>query len=250
MSISFHGRPPLQFEGGHIICRLTDKFLANVWSFDVFCDILLTFPTIKKFDRSHLVDVLMPDYRMMYPHVSETNWEEIVGMTEEVYAFSQEEFDQFRGDLLEYLLSQLGAIKVLFPSSYVTIKDCRIYDENGRLGEKEGHPDTNMDVAFYMGDPEMKLETIYCELLECKAKLDNYLAIVEDRDPPIKQKTKEKLDYLNFINRYFSSCTNFSISFATFQENADRCLHALKRLNINGIGIINRSEIVDKISHY
>ncbi|MBB2482280.1 hypothetical protein H5P36_19065 [Bacillus sp. APMAM] len=248
MKISFNGCPPLNFERGHIICQLTDMFLHNVCFFDVFSDILLTFTTVKKYDREHLMLEIIPEYQSLYASILEKEWKEFVNLTDEFYSKTQSEFDQLRGDLLEYLLFRIGPINIKFNAEYTVLKDCRIYNDDGRIGENEGHTDNDLDLAFYLNNEQLSISTIKCEMLECKAKLDNYLSIREGQDPPIKTKTKQKLEYLHFIKEYFRTNKNFIISFATLQENVNRSKNALAKLNISGIGIINRADIANKIN--
>ncbi|MFL9629297.1 hypothetical protein, partial [Aeromonas jandaei] len=82
------------------------------------------------------------------------------------------------------------------------VKDGQFYEDGKRIGEDEGHSDSNVDSVFYSQIEYKNLKDVCCESLECKASLKSYLYVIKGKRPPqlIQAKKYNKLKYLEYLH--------------------------------------------------
>lgn len=245
MTIEFCGRTPSTYSKEHIIYKVATYVFQHYLYFELLSEILLEFTNVERFDKDYLEQCILADYEEELQNIGGTT--EYIDLICELYNNNQDNFSDLRGDLLEFILLQLGPQKMEFTSKFSVLQECRIFENNKRIGEEEGHTDNNLDLVFYEKESLQSKKTVKAELIECKAKLDNYLFIKEGKQPPIKQNHYNKLCYLNFLLEYFEESKDFFILFATFQKNTSNSERNLKRLKFEGLGIINGEHISTQI---
>jgi hypothetical protein len=245
MAIEFCGRAPSSYSKEHIIYKITTYIFRHHLYFELLSEILLEFTTVERLDKEYIEQFILSDYEEEFRNIGDVT--EYIDLICELYNNSQDDFSDLRGNLLEFILLRLGPQKIQLTSKCSVLQECRIFENNKRIGEEEGHTDSNLDLVFYEKESLHSKETVKAELIECKAKLDNYLFIQEGKQPPIKQSHYDKLRYLNFLLEYFRDSKDFFILFATFQKNTSNSERNLKRLKFEGLGIINGEHISEQI---
>lgn len=147
MTIEFCGRTPSSYSKEHVIYKITTYVFQHYLYFELLSEILLEFTTVERFDKEYIERFILSDYEEEFRNIGDVT--EYMDLICELYNNNQDDFSDLRGNLLEFILLQLGPQKIKFVTKFSVLQECRIFENNKRIGEEEGHTDSNLDLVFY-----------------------------------------------------------------------------------------------------
>jgi hypothetical protein len=244
MMIRIIGDPPLTPVEGTTSYKLIEIFKNSPTSLEMFLEVFNQFPQKNKYSYEKL-EKLLGELRSIYPSVSDNVIIEIKTCIQEVYKGTEEEIADFRGELVELVVVQLGPSHKDLLHEYNLVSNGKFYIDDARLGESEGYSDSNLDSVFHSHSEYEEIEDVCCESYECKASVHTYLYVITGRKPPeiIKPQHYKKLKYLSYLQMYFEPGEYFNISFATFQLNTRKDINTLKKMDMSSLSILGGMEL-------
>lgn len=244
MAIRIIGDPPLVVEEGSIAFQLINIFKSSPTSLEMFLEIFNQFPHKNKYSQSKLVD-LISELRSIYIAVTNDVVQEIQYCISLVYQGSETEISDFRGLLVELVVVHLGPFHESLLQKYELVSNGKFYLDEARVGDSQGHSDSNLDSVFHSQAEFREITDVCCESYECKASVRTYLHVIKGMKPPkiIEHRHYKKLQYLRYLQRYFYSSKNFTIAFATFQLNTRIDLETLKKMDMTSLSIIGGKDL-------
>lgn len=249
MTIEIIGKRPLSFESDHIISRLIQFIEKDICFFEMIQEILFNYSTVEVFDKYFFVENDIKEYKINYSHINDEEFNEFLQLIFELYSMSQTDFKDFRGDFTEYIVNKIGPFKI----------NCRdIYRQrevaflmNGKKIGQNGNGvqrNFNLDVSFSDRKRYSSIESVNCEAIECKIKLENYISFKENKEPPISPDKMDKIKFMDLLTEVFGKSKSFFVLFATFTRNVEWQEEALIKLGAHRVHIINGDDLLKQLS--